>query len=49
MIGWLLKKVATARRPAPLRQQEPRVPSPEACAIWHDVVRALEAKPKSAK
>ncbi|MDB5588735.1 MAG: hypothetical protein JWP26_3705 [Devosia sp.] len=48
MIGWLLKKVATAQ-PAPPRQEEARVPSPEACAIWHDVVRALDAKPKSAK
>ena len=48
MIGWLLKKVASTQS-APQRQEEPRVPSPEACAIWHDVVRALDAKPKSAK
>ena len=48
MIGWLLKKVASAQ-PAPQRQDEQRAPSPEACAIWHDVMRALDAKPKSAK
>jgi len=48
MIGWLLKKVATTQ-PAPQQQDEPRRPSPEACAIWHDVVRALDAKPKNAK
>ncbi|MET3897649.1 hypothetical protein ABIB57_001595 [Devosia sp. UYZn731] len=49
MIGWLLKKVATAQRAAPQRPEEQRAPSPEACAIWHDVVRALDAKPKNAK
>ena len=49
MIGWLLKKVAMSQPAAPARQEEQRAPSPEACAIWHDVVRALEAKPKSAK
>ena len=49
MIGWLLKKVASAQPATPQRQEEQRVPSPEACAIWHDVVRALDAKPKSAK
>lgn len=48
MIGWLLKKVAAAQ-PAPRQQDEPRTPSPEACAIWHDVLRALDAKPKNAK
>lgn len=48
MIGWLLKKVASAKSTSP-RQEEQRAPSPEACAIWHDVVRALDAKPKSAK
>jgi hypothetical protein len=49
MIGWLLKKVATTQHPAPPPQDEQRTPSPEACAIWHDVVRALDAKPKNAK
>ncbi|WP_375451138.1 hypothetical protein [uncultured Devosia sp.] len=48
MMGWLFKKKPAAR-PATRQQNEPRVPSPEACAIWHDVVRALDAKPKNAK
>ena len=48
MIGWILKKISTSR-PAARQQDEPRATSPEACAIWHDVVRALDAKPKSTK
>jgi hypothetical protein len=45
MIGWLLKKVANAT-PKPV--ETPRQASPENCALWHDVARALDAKPKSA-
>ena len=44
MIGWLLKKVAAARAPKPL--EIARKPSPENCALWHDVERALDAKPR---
>ena len=47
MIGWLLKKVAkTTPRKAP---EAPRTISPENCALWHDVSRALDAKPRTAK
>ena len=45
MIGWLLKKVASA--PVQANEAKPEI-SPERCAIWHDVTRALDAKPKSA-
>ena len=44
MIGWLLKKIATAPAPAPANA--PRPVAPENCALWHDVARALDAKPK---
>jgi hypothetical protein len=44
MIGWLLKKVAAAN---PKPAETPRKPAPEQCALWHDVARALDAKPKS--
>jgi hypothetical protein len=44
MIGWLLKKIASA----PSQQTgQPASIAPERCALWHDVERALEAKPKS--
>ena len=47
MIGWILKKVATstAQKPA----QATRTISPENCALWHDVSRALVAKPRPGK
>ncbi|QQR36550.1 hypothetical protein JI749_02645 [Devosia oryziradicis] len=45
MIGWLLKKVANIN-PKPV--ETPRQASPENCALWHDVARALDAKPKGA-
>jgi hypothetical protein len=44
MIGWLLKKVAAST--APKQVETPRKASPENCALWHDVARALDAKPK---
>jgi hypothetical protein len=44
MIGWLLKKVAATTAPKPVEM--PRKASPENCALWHDVARALDAKPK---
>jgi hypothetical protein len=44
MIGWLLKKVAATT--APKQAETPRKTSPEHCALWHDVARALDAKPK---
>ena len=45
MIGWLLKKV-TSSKPTPRPDDSVRSTSPENCALWHDVRRALEAKPK---
>ncbi|UJW84375.1 hypothetical protein [Devosia sp. SL43] len=42
MIAWLMKKIA----PAPKPVQAPRSMSPENCALWRDVARALDAKPK---
>ncbi len=44
MIGWLLKKVAA--KPAQKPVETPRQTSPENCALWRDVARALDAKPK---
>ena len=44
MIGWLLKKIAAN----PTQQAtQPASHAPERCALWHDVERALDAKPKS--
>jgi hypothetical protein len=45
MIGWLLRKVANS---SPKPVEPPRQASPENCALWHDVARALDAKPKGA-
>lgn len=45
MIAWLLKKIAT---PATKPVETARTTSPENCALWHDVTRALDAKPKGA-
>ena len=45
MIGWLLKKVSAAPQPAP-RIASPRTEPDSACAIWHDISRALDAKPR---
>ena len=45
MIAWLLKKVSGSN-PAPRQDNPVRSTSPENCALWHDVTRALEAKPK---
>lgn len=47
MIGWLLKKVAGSTAPKPATT--PRTISPENCALWHDVSRALDAKPRGGK
>ena len=47
MIGWLLKKVAASTAAKPV--ETPRVTSPENCALWHDVSRALDAKPRASK
>jgi len=47
MIGWLLKKVAATTAPRPV--ETPRTISPENCALWHDVSRALDAKPRASK
>lgn len=47
MIGWLLKKVAPSAAPKPAPTK--RTISPENCALWHDVARALDAKPRAGK
>ncbi|WP_171015678.1 hypothetical protein [Devosia sp. FKR38] len=44
MIGWF-KKLAAAK-PATRPVTSLRQPSPENCALWRDVARALDAKPK---
>ena len=47
MIGWLLKKVANPATAKPVETK--RTVSPENCALWHDVSRALDMKHGSAK
>lgn len=46
MISWL-KNLINAK-PAPLQPSTMRDASPENCALWRDVARALDAKPKGA-
>ena len=47
MIGWLFRKLAA---PAVQKPAEPERPiSPENCALWNDVMRALDAKPRTSK
>lgn len=46
MIGWLLKKFSSAEQ-KPV--EPPRTIAPENCALWNDVVRALDAKPRTLK
>ena len=46
MIGWLLKKVASS---TPAKPIETKRISPENCALWHDVSRALDAKPRDSR
>ena len=45
MIAWL--KSLVAAKPAPMPPSRMRDASPENCALWRDVARALDAKPKS--
>ena len=45
MISWL-KNLVNAK-PAPMPPSTLRDASPENCALWRDVARALDAKPKS--
>jgi len=44
MIAWL--KTLLNAKPAPLQPSRMRDASPENCALWRDVARALDAKPK---
>ncbi|WP_224704237.1 hypothetical protein [Devosia aquimaris] len=44
MMGWFRK--ALAAKPAARPATSPRQVSPENCALWRDVTRALDAKPK---
>lgn len=46
MIAWL--KILLTTKPAPALPSLMRDASPENCALWRDVVRALDAKPKGA-
>jgi len=46
MIAWLLKKVAAGAEKPTASQ---RSVAPENCAIWHEVSRALDAKPRDSK
>ncbi|WP_332687321.1 hypothetical protein [Devosia sp.] len=47
MIAWLKKRLVA--KPAPKPQVTTRAASPENCALWHDVARALDAKPRTSK
>ena len=47
MIGWLLRKISAPATDKPA--DAPRSVSPENCALWHDVVRALDSKPRAVK
>tara|TARA_R110002124_G_scaffold109676_12_gene262928 strand:+ start:56672 stop:56818 length:147 start_codon:yes stop_codon:yes gene_type:complete len=44
MIAWLKNLVSV--KPAPAQTSTRRDSSPENCALWRDVARALDAKPK---
>ncbi|MCS6759796.1 MAG: hypothetical protein MO852_13285 [Candidatus Devosia euplotis] len=44
MIAWL-KNLLSAKT-APMQTSTMRDTSPENCALWRDVARALDAKPK---
>ncbi|MBU1304317.1 MAG: hypothetical protein KKF33_02205 [Alphaproteobacteria bacterium] len=44
MIGWFKKFVAPAATTRQAVSQRPM--APENCALWRDVARALDAKPK---
>ncbi|WP_193337680.1 hypothetical protein [Devosia beringensis] len=46
MITWFKKLVAG--KTAPHQASASRQASPENCALWRDVARALDAKPKNA-
>jgi len=45
MIIWFKKLLAG--KPAPRPSSAMRQTSPENCALWRDVARALDAKPKN--
>jgi hypothetical protein len=47
VIAWLLNKLTAG--PAPKPAETPRPVSPENCALWNDVMRALDAKPRTSK
>ena len=47
MIGRLIKRFWTSAEPKPV--EPPRPVAPENCALWNDVMRALDAKPRKAK
>ena len=46
MIAWLLKKTARLTQPATGQHEPVRAGAPGDCPLWHDVARALDAKPK---
>jgi hypothetical protein len=46
-MSWLRKFVRSKAKSTSITGQQ--APSPENCAIWHDISRALDAKPRSVK
>ena len=46
MIAWLLKKTAPANQSSHAQNEPMRSAPAGNCALWHDVARALDAKPK---
>jgi hypothetical protein len=49
MIGWLLKKVSSTNQTAPRPEGTKRsAPQPD-CAVWNDIRRALDSKPRGTR
>ena len=46
MIAWLRKKTARPNQSSTVQHQSVRSAPAGNCPLWHDVARALEAKPK---
>ena len=46
MIAWLRKKTARPNPSTTVQHQSVRSAPAGNCPLWHDVARALEAKPK---
>ena len=46
MIAWLRKKTSRPNQSTTVQHQSVRSAPAGNCPLWHDVARALEAKPK---